>query len=298
MQKPMLCETGTLEDLHKPGYAGEWKWDGTRVLIERTGDVVRVYNRHLVDYTRRIPEFVQAAQSLPVKDFFLDGEAIYIDPKTMQADFTPCQRRCSTSDYGAQLYLQQQFPLVFKNFDIMRLNGKDLTLKPYWERKNALKRLTKMVKTGTIQYVPFRWDLPEFFEETKMMDEEGIIIKDKNSPYEFNTRSWSWMKVKNWREVVCHVVGFTPGENSRSFFFGSLVLEKDCKHIGCAGSGFNDWELRQVKDILTDSPKTSPPFDIGEQYTAVKTDLQVKVQYYKITKTGVMREPVVLEVIK
>lgn len=197
----------------------------------------------------------------------------------------------SATDYAAQLFLQQKFPLVFKSFDIMRLNGIDLTRKPYWERKNALKRLVKAAKTETIQYVPFRWDLPEFFEETKRMDEEGIIIKDKNSPYEFNTRAWSWMKVKNWRQVVCHVVGFTPGENSRSFFFGSLVLEKDGKYIGCAGSGFNDWELRHVKDILTDSPKTSPPFDIGEQYTPVKTDMQVQVQYYKITKTGVMREP-------
>jgi ATP-dependent DNA ligase len=298
MIKPTLCQTGTLKDLHRHGYAAECKYDGTRVLIERTGDAIQVYNRHQIDYTRRIPEFVAAGKRFSSRDFLLDGEAVYINPKTMQAEFTQCQRRCSTQDYGAQLFLQQKYPLVFKNFDIVRLNREDLTKRPYWERKKLLKRLVTSVKTGTIQYVPFRWDLPEFFAEIARMGEEGLIIKDKNSPYEIGTRSWSWMKIKNWRQIVCHIVGFTPGKKSRSFFFGSLVLEKDGKYIGCVGSGFNEWQLRRIKDIFADSPKVPQPFDIGEPYTAVKTNLQVRVQYYKITEAGVMREPVFLEIVE
>ena len=76
-----------------------------------------------------------------------------------------------------------------------------------------------------------------------------------------------------------------------------MVLAKDGKFVGCAGSGFNDWELRQLKDIFADSPKTARPFDIGEYYTAVKTNLKVKVKYYKITEAGVMRFPIFEEIV-
>ena len=63
-------------------------------------------------------------------------------------------------------------------------------------------------------------------------------------------------------------------------------------HVGCAGSGPNDWELRQLKDIFADSPKIAKPFDIGQPYTAVDTNLKVLVKYYQITENGVMRIPI------
>ena len=96
----------------------------------------------------------------------------------------------------------------------------------------------------------------------------------------------------------CEVVGFTQGKNARKGFFGSLVLARNGKYRGKAGSGFNDWELRQIKDILSDAPRIGKPFDIGDLYTAVKTDLKVQVKYYKTTKNSVMRFPVFLEVIQ
>lgn len=303
MQKPMLCQTGTLNDLSNPKKAGEFKFDGTRVLADRTDTKITVYNRELVDYTRRLTEFVEALEELNCRDIHLDGEAVYFDPATGQVDFTPCQRRCSTSDYGTQLFLKEKFPLKYEVFDIMRLDGEDLTLKPFWQRKALLEKV--FARSGlfdqkdTFQFVQPRSDLQCLFEETRKMDEEGIIAKNVDSAYEFNTRSYSWLKIKNWRKVEAHVVGFTPGKNARAFFFGSLVLEKDGKYIGCAGSGFDEFELRKVKDILTSSKEITPPFNISESYTAIETDLRVRVQYYKITKqSGVMREPVFLDIVQ
>jgi len=83
-----------------------------------------------------------------------------------------------------------------------------------------------------------------------------------------------------------------------AMFFGSLVLAKNGKHIGCAGSGFNDWELRQIKDLFADAPKISKPFEIGEPYTAVDIDMKVKIKYYQITDNGVMRFPVFERIVK
>ena len=290
MIKPMLCQDGDLKDLKRQGFAGEWKFDGTRVLVMKEKNIVTLQNRHGIIYTRRLPEIVEAAQRIP-RDFTLDGEAVYINPATGQVEFTPSQRRCSTQDLGAQLYLQNLYPLTFEAFAILNLNGEDLTKYPWAEMKNLLQKFLSPVKAGPIRYVPHRYDIANFFEEVKNLGEEGIVIKRTDSRYE-NERSWSWLKIKNWRYEVCDVIGFTQGTNARSPFFGSLVLAKDGKFRGCVGSGFNDWELRKIKDLLDDSPKTAKPFDIGEPYTAVNVKLKVLAKYYKITESGVMRHPV------
>lgn len=76
------------------------------------------------------------------------------------------------------------------------------------------------------------------------------------------------------------------------------MSDEDGNLRGCAGSGPSDWELRQIKDILEDAVEVPKPFEIGDPYTAVKTDLRVLVKYYKITENGVMRFPVFEKVVE
>jgi len=258
------------------------------VLIIKENGKVKLQNRHGADYSRRLIEFVEAAQKVN-GDFILDGEACFVNPATGQVEFTPSQRRCATQDLGAQMYLRQKYPLVFKAFDIICYNGEDLTSLPYIERKMLLSKVIPL--RGTIEYVGFRADIKRFFEEVKARGDEGIIIKRMDSRYE-HERSFNWLKVKNWRDETCSVAGYTPGKNARTPFFGALVLAKNGKFRGCVGSGFNDWELRQIKDLLSDAPKVSPPFDIGEPYTAVKTNVKVEIKFYKVTEADVLRFPV------
>lgn len=90
MIKPMLCATGSLRDLRRQGYAGEDKFDGTRVVIEKMKGVVTLWNRNGINYTRRLPEIVAAAESTS-GDFTIDVEVVYINPRTGKVEFTPCQ---------------------------------------------------------------------------------------------------------------------------------------------------------------------------------------------------------------
>lgn len=275
--------------MERSGFVGEEKYDGTRVLIIKKAGRVKLQNRLGIDYTNRLTEFVEAAQRLD-GDFVLDGEAVYINPSG-RVEFTPCQRRCATQNLGAQMFLRRRYPLVFKAFDITMLNGVDVAYLPYIERKALLSKVVPA--GGTIEYVPFRVDVKGFFEEVKARGDEGIIIKLVDSRYEAGERSFNWLKIKNWKEEVCRVVGYTPGKNARSPFFGALVLAtEDGEYRGCVGSGFNEWVLRRLKDMFTSAPKTASPFDIGEPYTAVNVDLKVEVQYYKATEEGVLRFPV------
>jgi len=275
--------------LKRQGFVAEQKFDGTRCLIIKEKGEVTLQNRHGIDYTVRLPEIVKAAKIIE-GDFILDGEAVWINPKTGKEEFTPSQRRCSTQipDY----MFRQKYPITFMAFDILNLKGEDITHKPYWRRKRILKDL---IEGSRLRYVPYRRDLEEAWKEVVKHEREGLIIKDFNSRYMFNERSWSWLKIKNWRFEECEVVGWTPGKNSRAPFFGSLVLAQNGKFRGCVGSGFNDWELYRIRNILRDSPKTEKPFPdgvVGEPYTPVKTGLRVLIKYYETTSSGVMRHPV------
>jgi len=154
------------------------------------------------------------------------------------------------------------------------------------------------VDDETVQFVPFEKDLLSAWNDAIKKDREGLIAKQVDSPYVEGERSFNWLKVKNWRFELCDVVGYTPGERSRSFFFGSLVLEKNGALRGCVGSGFNEWQLRHFKDLFKDAPKIPKPYDVqvGEAYTAARLkDAKVLVKYYQITDAGVMRFPIFVD---
>ena len=189
--------------------------------------------------------------------------------------------------------MRGQYPVKLEAFDVLQLHGMDVEKKPYYERKVMLYKLLRDAE-DTVEYVSYESDLVKSWNEAVTQNREGLIAKQRESPYEHD-RSYSWLKVKNWRFENCDVVGFTAGENARSSFFGSLVLEKDGKFTGCAGSGFNEWELRKFKDIFSDAPRMPNPFSyqqVGEPYTAVKVDMQVLVKFYQVTENNVMRFPI------
>ena len=220
---------------------------------------------------------------------------MYINPKTGDVEFTPSQRRCATQDWVKQFSLQRQYPITAEAFDVMDLYGLDVTKQPYLARKKLLFELLEGSPLE-IQYTSYTFELEKAWDDVKQRDAEGLILKDINSPYEYD-RSYRWLKLKNWKFGTVDVVGYTPGKNARSAFFGSLVLTKDGKFVGCVGSGPSDWELRQLKDKFTDAEKIPPPFDIGEPWIALDINLKVGVKYYKHTENGVMRFPVFVRAI-
>lgn len=259
------------------------------MIIKEKGEVT-LQNRHGINYTVRLPEIVKAAEAVQ-GDFTIDGEVVFINPKTGEEEFTPCQRRCST--YFPDFMLRQQYPVVLKAFDIIKLGDEVVTDKPYWRRKALLKNLVG--DSEVLQYVAYRRDVEAAWKEVVEQQREGLVVKNFNSRYELGERSWNWLKIKNWKISEAEVVGYTLGVNSRAPYFGALVLAKDGRFIGCVGSGFSDLDLMRIRDILRDSPRTAPPFLTGEPYVAVKTGLRVLVKYYKVQESGIMRFPIFLK---
>jgi ATP-dependent DNA ligase len=288
-----------LKDLIAKGYGAERKYDGTRVLAINEDGTITLQNRHGIPYTIRLPEIVKALQRFH-GTCILDSEVVYLDPKTGEEKFTPCQRRCSTQ--YPDPFLIQQYPVTMEVFDILKAGGIDLEKTSYRSRKERLHELFSdeddvLIENldPALQYVPFETDLLKAWKTVIRKNREGLIVKQFDSPYEEGDRSYKWLKVKNWRFICCKIVGFTAGENARRPFFGSLVLAKDGKYVGCAGSGFNEWELRKFKDMFSDTPRVPNPFSyaqVGEPYTVVQTDVEVLVKFYQVTDTGVLRFPI------
>jgi bifunctional non-homologous end joining protein LigD len=291
----MLCQEGSLEDLKRQGFAAELKLDGTRVKIVKENGKVTLINRRQIIYNARLPEITEAVKAIPADNFVLDSEIVYINPATGQSEFTPCQRRCSTQDIGKVLFLQRLYPVKAMVFDIMMVDGQDLTATPYYQRKKILWDFLQKSPTQNLLYVPYSLNLQESWNYVTQRGEEGLILKRLDSPYEYR-RSFNWLKVKNWRETICTVVGYTPGEGSRKWAFGSLVLaDEKGNYCGCVGSGFSELDLYRIKKILDSAPKTGKPFPteiVGEDYTAVSPILKIKIKYYKRNESNIYRFPV------
>src|SRR6202007_2897946 len=93
---PMLANPADDVDeaLERLGEAAfEYKLDGARVQVHRAGDEVRVFSRQLNDVTVAVPEVVEAARRLPLRDAVLDGEAIALRPDGTPLPFQVTMRR-------------------------------------------------------------------------------------------------------------------------------------------------------------------------------------------------------------
>ena len=85
----MLCHRGTVNDLDRPGWVAETKFDGTRGLLIKTETDFKIQNRKGVNYTRRLPEITEEAKDIQ-GTFVIDGEIVFFNDAGVTV-FTPCQ---------------------------------------------------------------------------------------------------------------------------------------------------------------------------------------------------------------
>jgi len=195
--RPMLADTALdLADAlgRFRGTALEYKLDGARIQVHRSGDRVAVYSRQLQDVTARVPELVAAALSLPVTDVILDGEAVAFD-----ADGRPLPFQTTMQRFGRQRELAEleEAPSISQRFfDCLYLNGVSLLDAPNSERFATLSA-----------HVPPRWlvtrllpdslDAADAFQSLALATgHEGLVVKDLEAPYDAGRRGSTWLKLK------------------------------------------------------------------------------------------------------
>jgi bifunctional non-homologous end joining protein LigD len=289
---------------------GKWlyeiKFDGWRALALKGGSAVQLYSRNQKDFSEKFPEIVEAIASFPAEEAVLDGEIVAIDG-TGRSSFQLLQ----AFDTGSE-----RPPILYYVFDLLQLNGKDLTALPLTDRKATLEKLLKKEKdTGLVRYsAALGHDGEELLEKARELDIEGLIGKRPDSIYEAGSRSGAWIKLKIHQEQEFVIGGYTDPEGSRQSF-GSLIVGyyagRKLMAAGKVGTGFDQALLRSLHTRFKKIASGICPFanlpasergKWGQGITAsemkrchwLKPKLICQVKFSEWTRDGRLRQPVFL----
>jgi bifunctional non-homologous end joining protein LigD len=295
--EPMLAITAE-EPFDSPEFAYEPKWDGVRTLAFVDGGVVRLQTRNLLDCTAQYPEAHQVAEALTgAYQAILDGEIVALDERGAPS-FQKLQPRMHVRDESAVKKLRRTTPVVYEIFDVLWLDGQDLTKRPLRERQKLLDEI--LTPMGSIRRSEqFVGNGIALFEAAKEQGIEGIVAKRLDSPYA-TTRSAAWVKIKAFRTMECVVGGWTAGQGGRSSTLGALLLGvyRDGKlmPVGHVGSGFDERTLKELLATLGERETPRMPFAVEPRVNQparwCQPELVCEVQYGELTREGTLRHPV------
>jgi DNA ligase 1 len=202
--------------------AAEWKIDGIRIQVHRSGREVAVFTRTLDDITARVPEIAEAAMSLAVTDVVLDGEAVALTPDGRPRPFqVTAARTASQADVGR---LREQTPLTPFLFDLLHLEGADLIDAPASERHRLLSGvapaalLTPRIVTADPAVAG------AFLADAVARGHEGLVLKSLDSPYRAGRRGSEWIKVKPRHTLDLVILAAEWGHGRRRGVLSNLHL--------------------------------------------------------------------------
>lgn len=280
---PMLC-TLVKEAISNEEYIHEIKWDGYRIIAYVNKGEVKIDSRSALDYTAKYPPIVAALKNLQ-HNVVLDGEVVVFNDEGMP-DFDALQK-----------YNGHDSPIHYCVFDILWLDGKDLTQLPLTERKEILQTL--IAGNETLKFSQSFDDGPGLYEQVLKMNLEGIVSKRKESTYNQGERANDWLKVPTRKRQEFVIGGWAESDRGRSFkslLFGAYTKGK-LEWIGRSGGGYKHAEmpaiLKQLEALeIKESPFVNKVLDTkGAKIHWVKPKLVANFEFATWTKSGRIRKP-------
>jgi bifunctional non-homologous end joining protein LigD len=288
-------ELATLVDSTPPGeWSYEIKFDGYRILARIDQGQVTLFTRKGNDWTAKLPRQVQALKALKLESAWLDGEVV-VNNEAGVPDFQSLQNAFEAERGNLiQYYL----------FDLMHLNGMDLTRVPLEQRRAALQAvLTQTDENEALRFsASFDESATALLDSACQMNMEGLIGKRVGSPY-VTRRSNDWIKLKCKHRQEFVIVGYTEPKGARSGF-GALLLglhdesSGALRYAGKVGTGFNQVTLQniltQLQPLHVSKPAMANP-PTGAEARGVhwlQPKLLAEVAYAEITRDGVVRHSV------
>jgi len=223
--QPMLAQSaGDVDEaLDELGEAAlEYKMDGARVQVHRSGDDVVVFSRRLNDVTAAVPEVVEAVRALPVKNAILDGEVLSFAPDGRPQPFQVTMRR-----FGRKLdvdRMRAELPLQPFWFDALYLDSGELLDEPQNRRFAELARISSPGTLIPNIVTADRAQADAFVREALERGHEGVMAKAVDAPYAAGARGQSWLKVKQARTLDLVILAAEWGHGRRQGWLSNLHL--------------------------------------------------------------------------
>jgi bifunctional non-homologous end joining protein LigD len=281
----------TLHDAPPGGqrWIHEIKFDGYRIEARLDRGKVQLLTRKALDWTHRFDRIAKAVAALPAQTALLDGELVVENAQGIS----------SFSTLQTDLKDGRGDRFVYWVFDLLYLDGRDLTGAPLFERKAVLARLLKsQSRTGPIRYVDhLDEDGAVIFKHACDMNLEGIVSKLREAPYRPG-RSENFVKVKchNAQEFV--VAGFSPS-NAMAKAVGALTVafheDGKLRYAGRVGTGYTHKTARELWRRLAPlrinrAPVVLPPDERRKNVIWVKPQLVVETEFRGVTHDGLLRQ--------
>jgi bifunctional non-homologous end joining protein LigD len=232
----------------------ELKFDGYRIEAVLKAGKVRLRTRTGLDWTDRFPTIAAAIAALSGKEFIIDGEVV-VEEQNGVSDFSALQNALSEGKFNGMVYYA---------FDLLAMDGYDLTPVPLVERKEALAALLMTAPKATILRLSEHFDEngDVMLQHVCRLGAEGIISKKRDSAY-ISKRTTEWIKTKcaNRQEFV--IGGFVPSTTTRKAI-GSLIVgyydKAELKHAGRVGTGYSNKMAADLFADLSREKVTKPAF--------------------------------------
>ncbi len=265
----------------------EIKFDGYRAICRIDKGKARFLTRKGLDWTDKLRPLDAAARQIPVNAALLDGEVVVLDAHGA-SDFQALQE--ALSDGAGDR-------LVYFVFDLLHLDGTDLTGVPLERRKDLLKEIVAG-RDGAIRYSDhFDGRGPEVRERACSFALEGVVSKRRDRPYR-SGRSRDWIKTKCLSRQEFVIVGYTPPQGERKGLGALLLGYNDnggrLTYAGKVGTGFSEKTLNELRARLEptriDKPAVAgPPKERSARW--VEPRLVAEVGFTQWTRDGVLRHP-------
>ena len=266
--------------------ACEWKYDGERIQIHKKGKEVILFSRRLENITEQYPDVCATVREhVQCNEAIIEGECVAVHPDT--GELLPFQELMHRRrKYGVE-DAAKKFPVSLFLFDVLYIDGEDLTQQEYIVRRKKLEeivryderiRLTEMLRTSDLS------EVERFFEHAIEAGCEGLILKALNGVYQAGARGWLWIKLKRSYQskmvepIDVVVVGAFHGRGRRSGSYGALLAAVYDKEndvfttISKVGSGFKDEDLENL-------PKMLSPYEIEHVHPRVKSEIEADVWF-------------------
>lgn len=281
----------------------ELKFDGIRGLALKRNDSVRLISRNEKDLTSKYPEISSALRELPGREAILDGEIVALD-STGKPSFQLLQ--------SANMPGEERPPIFYYIFDVLQLDGKDLTGLPLMKRKAMVEALLRNAPVALRYSAGIDAQSDRVLKEMQARGLEGLIAKQRESKYEIGRRGGAWVKFKWTNEQEFVIGGYTEPQGSRSHFGAVLVgyYEGDrlmfCSKVG---TGFNERLLKALHQQFQRIKREKCPFANlpekrrssrwGRPFTAaemrrctwVEPKFVCQVRFAEWTRDGHLRQP-------
>jgi bifunctional non-homologous end joining protein LigD len=232
----------------------EIKFDGVRALAIKRGKEIELISRNAKSFTTKYHEVTDALTQLPCKEAILDGEVAALDEKG-RSSFQLLQAH--------QIPGTSRPPIFYYVFDLIQLDGKDLTGLPLLKRKAMAQELVKNLPDTVRFSASIQADSDRLLKEMKARGLEGLIAKKKDSKYEIGRRSGAWVKFKWTNEQEFVIGGYSEPRGARSHF-GALVVgyydKGKLMFAAKVGTGFGQKLLRLLHEKFQKLVRPNCPF--------------------------------------